>query len=210
MLQLAICDDDPEAAETHRAIAEHCLRQAKSSGRITVYTDSANLLCDITDDRFFYDLILLDIEMPGATGMDLAKKIRPFLQDVKIIFITSHREYAIDAFELSIFRYVPKDDLEQRLPSAVLDALKLLQLEDGRTYTIQTNSRIERISYRNIYSIERDGKMPPSSPGMAFPRYEKASSRFSRSWRRRNFSLLTGAVLSISSMLCRLRMAWCS
>lgn len=158
MLQLAICDDDPEAAETHRAIAEHCLSQAKSSGRITVYTDSANLLCDITDDRFFYDLILLDIEMPGATGMELAKKIRPFLPDVKIIFITSHREYAIDAFELSIFRYVPKDDLEQRLPSAVLDALKLLQLEDGRTYTIQTNSRIERIPYRNIYSIERDGK----------------------------------------------------
>ena len=96
--------------------------------------------------------------MPGATGMELAKKIRPFLPDVKIIFITSHREYAIDAFELSIFRYVPKDDLEQRLPSAVLDALKLLQLQAGRTYTIQTNSRIERIPYRNIYSIERDGK----------------------------------------------------
>ena len=50
------------------------------------------------------DVLTLDIEMPGSTGMETAEKIKPFLPNVKIIFITSHIEYAIDAFELSIFR----------------------------------------------------------------------------------------------------------
>lgn len=77
---------------------------------------------------------------------------------MKIIFITSHIEYAIDAFELSIFRYVPKDDIDQRLPAAIQDAIKLIELEDGKAYTIQTNSRLEKIPYREIYYIERDGK----------------------------------------------------
>ena len=103
-------------------------------------------------------MILLDIEMPGNTGMEIAEKIKPHLPNVKIIFITSHIEYAIDAFELSIFRYVPKNDINKRLFSAIQDAIKLIELEDGKAYTIQTNSRLEKIPYKDIYYIERDGK----------------------------------------------------
>lgn len=158
MLRIAICDDDKNAVLAHRKMAEICLREGESVGEIQVYTNSDNLLCDITEDNFFFDLILLDIEMPGVTGMEIAEKIKPFLPNVKIIFITSHIEYAIDAFELSVFRYVPKNDIDKRLPSAIWDALKLIELEEGKVYTIQTNSRFEKIPYREIYYIEREGK----------------------------------------------------
>lgn len=158
MLRIAVCDDDDMAAETHKKIAENCLTQNGSMGKVSAYSNSSNLLYDITEDGFFYDLILLDIEMPGNTGMEIAEKIKPFLPNIKIIFITSHIEYAIDAFELSIFRYVPKNDLDRRLPAAILDAVRLIELEDGKAYTIQTNSRLEKIPYREIYYIERDGK----------------------------------------------------
>ena len=158
MLHIAVCDDDMSAVQSHRLIAEDCLRQCGSTGEIVTYTDSDNLLYDITEDKFFFDLILLDIEMPGSSGMELAEKIKPCLPDVKIIFITSHIEYAIDAFELSIFRYVPKEDTGKRLPAAIVDAVKLIALQDGRTYTIRTNSRLEKIPYKEIYYIERDGK----------------------------------------------------
>lgn len=158
MLRIAICDDDDSAVKTHKKIAETCLTQSSSAGEIIVYTNSGNLLYDITEDRFFFDLILLDIEMPGNTGMKIAEKIKPYLPNVKIIFITSHIEYAIDAFELSIFRYVPKNDINKRLFSAIQDAIKLIELEDGKAYTIQTNSRLEKIPYKDIYYIERDGK----------------------------------------------------
>lgn len=158
MLHIAICDDDNCAAALHKKIAKACLVQCGSTGEITVYTASDNLLYDITEDGFFFDLILLDIEMPGNTGMEIAEKIKPCLPNVKVIFITSHMEYAIDAFELSIFRYVPKSDIDKRLSCAIQDAIKLIELEEGKAYTIQTNSRLEKIPYKEIYYIERDGK----------------------------------------------------
>ena len=157
MVRIAICDDDKEAVKYHGDIVKDCLRSCGIGYEIATYTQSSNLLFDITDDHFFYDLILLDIEMPGITGMELSEKIKPHLPNVKIIFITSHIEYAIDAFELSIFRYVPKSDLSNRLVSAVVDAAKLIELEVGREYIIQAAGRMEKISYKDIFYIQRDG-----------------------------------------------------
>lgn len=158
MLRIAICDDDNNAVAENKKTAEACLTRSGSAGEITAYTNSDNLLYDIAEDDFFFDLILLDIEMPGKSGMEIAERIKPYLPNVKIIFITSHIEYAIDAFELSIFRYVPKSDIDKRLTSAIQDAIKLIKLEDGKAYTIQTSSRLEKIPYKDIYYIERDGK----------------------------------------------------
>ena len=155
MLHIAVCDDDRNAVQTHKQIAKCCLAQCKSAGEISVYTDSANLLYDITEDGFFFDLILLDIEMPGGSGMELAQKIKPYLPHGKIIFITSHIEYAIDAFELAVFRYVPKDDTARRLPAAITDAVKLLMLEEGKVYTIRTNSRLEKIPYKEMVLVTK-------------------------------------------------------
>ncbi|MBP3486767.1 MAG: response regulator transcription factor [Roseburia sp.] len=158
MLHIAVCDDEETMAAANAAAAEEVLRECGSIGRIATYTDSGNLLYDITEDGFYFDLILLDIEMPGSTGMEIARKIKPALPNAKIIFITSHIEYAVDAFELSVFRYVPKQDREKRLAAAIRDAVKLLAIEEGRIYTIQTSSRLEKIPYREILYIERDGK----------------------------------------------------
>ena len=158
MVRLAICDDEEKMVSLHLDRIRRILEKNRIACETETYTRSENLLYDITEDGFYYDILLLDIEMPGITGMELAEKIRPYLPDVRIIFITSHMEYAIDAYELSIFRYVPKNDLEKRLPSAVLDAVRLAELEEGRVYTIRTNSRLERIPYKEIRYIEKDSK----------------------------------------------------
>ena len=135
MVKIAICDDEEKSVALHEKMVRECLQSAGIGYEVTTYTQSRNLLYDITDDAFFYDLILLDIEMPGISGMELPQKIKGFLPNVKIIFVTSHTEYAIDAFELSIFRYVPKNNLEVKLPAAVLDAARLIELESGQEYT---------------------------------------------------------------------------
>ena len=96
--------------------------------------------------------------MPGISGMEMPQKIKGYLPNVRILFVTSHTEYAIDAFELSIFRYVPKNNLEIKLPAAVIDAAKLVELEAGQEYTIQTANRMEKIPYKDIFYIQRDGK----------------------------------------------------
>ena len=158
MIQIALCDDEEQAVVREEALVKACLQAQGIGCAITTYTQSQNLLDDITDDGFFYDLILLDIEMPGLSGMDLPRRLRAFLPNVRIIFVTSHTEYAIDAFELAIFRYVPKHHLEAKLPAAVLDAAKLIELETGRTYVLQSAGRLEKLLYRDIFYIRREGK----------------------------------------------------
>lgn len=157
MVRIAICDDERENVTLHEAIIKDSLQSCGIGYEITTYTYSSNLLADITEDGFFYDLLLLDIEMPGVTGMELAGKIKPFLPNIRVIFITSHMEYAIDAFELSVFRYVPKNDLEKRLKNAVTDAAKLIELETGKEYIVQAAGRMEKIPYKDILYIQRDG-----------------------------------------------------
>ena len=158
MVKIAICDDEEKSVLLHEKIVRECLQVERIGCDITTYTQSRNLLYDITDDGFFYDLILLDIEMPGISGMEIPQQLKGFLPNVRIIFVTSHTEYAIDAFELSIFRYVPKNNLEVKLAAAVTDAAKLIELEAGQEYTIQTASRMEKIPYKDIFYIQRDGK----------------------------------------------------
>ena len=99
----------------------------------------------------------LILKCPVSQAWNFQKEIKPFLPNIKVIFITSHMEYAIDAFELSIFRYVPKNELEKRLKTAVTDAAKLIDLEVGKEYIIQTAGRMEKIPYRDIFYIQRDG-----------------------------------------------------
>ena len=56
---------------------------------MAAYTYSSNLLSDITEYGFCYGLILLDIKMPSVNGMELTKKIKPLLLNIRVIFITS-------------------------------------------------------------------------------------------------------------------------
>ena len=158
MVKTAVCDDEKGAVLACEKIAREALMKCGCSFEITTYTQSKNLLSDIADDGYFYDLLLLDIEMPGVSGMELAGQIRKYLPNVKIIFTTSHLEYAVDAFELSIFRYVPKNELETRLAPAVAEAARLISLESGKEYVIRSGNRMEKIPYRDIYYIVRDGK----------------------------------------------------
>lgn len=51
-----------------------------------------------------------------------------------------------------------KEHADRRLLAAITDAVKLLELEEGKSYRIQTNSRLEKIPCKEIYYIERDGK----------------------------------------------------
>ncbi|WP_346698121.1 LytTR family DNA-binding domain-containing protein [Catenibacillus scindens] len=174
MIKIAICDDEEKAVDLHEQIVRACLQEEGIGCEIMTYTRSQNLLYDITDDDFFYDLILLDIEMPEISGMEIPQQIKGFLPNVRIIFVTSHREYAIDAFELSIFRYVPKNNLETKLAAAVIDAAKLIELEAGQEYTIRTANRMEKIPYKDIFYIQRDGKNASIVSGIGTSKVRKS------------------------------------
>lgn len=157
MLRVAVCDDLIENAIIIKDFTDIYLKKHCINYDITVYESGKNLLYDLNDGLYF-DLLLLDIEMPDVTGMDLAKFIKEKYPSSRIIFITSHSEYAIDAYEFSIFRYIQKNKLESKLIGALDDFYKMYKLEKNEFYTIQVKNNILKIPYKDILYILKDGK----------------------------------------------------
>ena len=118
MIRIAVCDDEPcFTQQISHVIANHA-RDISPSPETVLYTNSGQLLYDVEEGAHF-DLLLLDIEMPEKDGMSLAASLRRHLPLSLIIFITSHTQYAVKAYELSVFRYIPKSEMETCLPLAL-------------------------------------------------------------------------------------------
>ena len=157
MLQIGICDDEPLLLDEIKKITEDCLRQQQAFSILSAFTDGKALLYEIQDGKHF-DLLLLDIEMPGLSGMELAEQIHALLPDALMIFVTAHYKYAVDAYALHIFRYIPKNQLKERLPHALKDAASLLEIQNTDSYIISSQNRLERIPLKEIFYIEKEGK----------------------------------------------------
>lgn len=157
MIRIGICDDEKRMALQNERLTKEILNHHKILAQIEVYGNGDFLLYDIQEKKYF-DIVLLDIEMPGRNGMDIAAKIKQYLPNTYIIFITSHLKYAIESFELSVFRYIPKENIKEKLEYALLDAVKLINIEEKNEYIIATPNRFEKIAYREIMYIQKDGK----------------------------------------------------
>lgn len=144
MIRIAICDDEMTFVDKINTLISEWSAQNQYFSVIQTFSNGQNLIYDIEDGQH-YDLVILDIEMPAINGMEVADAIRRLLPDILVIFVTSHTEYALDAYELSIFRYISKSDLENKLRHAFLDAVKLIQIQQNDSYIIQNQNRLERI-----------------------------------------------------------------
>ena len=66
-----------------------------------------------------YDLVLLDIEMPGTGGYELALVLKKQYEACEIVFITEHMELVLEAFRFKPAAFVPKGQLAEELPRAL-------------------------------------------------------------------------------------------
>ncbi len=108
------------------------------------------------------DLLLLDIEMPGMTGLELTRNVvsnRPV-----IIFITSRREYAADAFELNVADYIIKPVTAARFIQAVDKAREILEsnseevkLKQDEFIFIRDSNIVRRLRLNDILYAEAMG-----------------------------------------------------
>ncbi len=112
------------------------------------------------------DLLILDIEMPGLTGIELARSL---VNLPMIIFISSHSSYAADAFEVDALDYLVKPVATHRLIRAVDKARQLAELkqqvpanegfkqEDEQSFFIRDKNSFVRINYAEVIYIESLG-----------------------------------------------------
>ncbi|MDO5411717.1 MAG: LytTR family DNA-binding domain-containing protein [Lachnospiraceae bacterium] len=155
MISIAVCDDDVSALNKIKACVSKWMYLHKVLFEIRGYESSGEFLFDIEDGKNF-DLILCDIEMPKVSGMEIAKLIREKLPYCITIFITSYIRYAVDAFELNIFRFIPKNQIELRLSGALKDAWEMIRIQQKEYYVIENISYIEKIAYQDIIYIQKD------------------------------------------------------
>lgn len=112
------------------------------------------------------DLLILDVEMPGLTGVQLAKSLS---QIPMLIFISSHPGYAVDAFELDAVDYLVKPASTERLMRAIDKARKLheLKLNTGnaegfkpdtdQSFFIKEKNAFVKIAYKDVLYIQSLG-----------------------------------------------------
>ncbi|MFJ8165677.1 LytR/AlgR family response regulator transcription factor [Streptomyces sp. NPDC096136] len=77
------------------------------------------------------DVVFLDIQMAGLTGLDIARLLAGFARPPLIVFVTAHEGFAVQAFDLKAVDYVLKPVRPERLAEAVRRARALLGRPDG-------------------------------------------------------------------------------
>ena len=106
-LKIAICDDDGSQRDY---LAETVLAWAKKNrhlAELLPYANAKAFLFAYEQEKDF-DILLLDVEMPDISGIELAKAVRRENQSVQIIFITGFYEYFSDGFDVSALHYLIK------------------------------------------------------------------------------------------------------
>lgn len=157
MIHIAICDDDRKYAEEIESMVKECCGEADGLCHGEIYEGSAELMEEIGKGEYF-DIFLLDIEMPGMGGMELAAKIRDILPQTIIIFITSYEKYVFQSFEVQPYRFIPKKRVADMLPNAIKDALDFAKEQEKEFYVVENQNVLEKIPVGNILYIWHHGK----------------------------------------------------
>ncbi len=147
MIKIALCDDDII-----------CLKQ--TSELLKQYTEvPLTLFCfqsgnELLESVEHFDLVLLDIDMPGINGIETGKRIREVDKRVKIIYLTHYMDYALFAFEVHAFAYLLKPIEPKKLFNQLDEALAYLKEAPPSHIEYETLQGIIRLFPKDIYYFE--------------------------------------------------------
>lgn len=132
-MRIAICDDE----KVHLEHTKNALEEAYKSLDllVDVYSDSKAFLERIPKQN--YDLVILDIEMPGMNGIETARRLRAYSDKTAIVFLTSHVEYAIEGYEVNALRYMTKPASAEKLSEVI-------------TYLVEQKKKSKRLFIRDV------------------------------------------------------------
>jgi DNA-binding LytR/AlgR family response regulator len=113
---LIVDDEAPARAELRYLLGQ--FDQVQVVGEATNAEEALVLLRSLD-----YDLVLLDIRMPGGTGLEVAEALREAPNPPKVIFTTAYPDHAVEAFDLAAVDYLVKPFDAERLGRALERAL---------------------------------------------------------------------------------------
>ena len=151
-----IVDDNSIARTTLKQLASR-INDLTVAGECTDAVEAYNFLQEKT-----VDLLLLDIEMPGMNGIELTRSLQG--QRPLIIFTTSKKDYAIEAFELNVVDYLVKPVAPARFIQAIDKARTILEsrademkINNDEFIFIRDSNVVKRLSLDDVLYVEAMG-----------------------------------------------------
>ncbi len=160
-LRVLLVDDESLARARLRTLLGDCTQPAAD-----VHAEAANAVQAMTAlQRETFDVVLLDIHMPGADGLMLARNIAALPQPPAVVFVTAHAEHAVQAFDLEAADYLTKPVRLERLQQALQKVERARQsvrtpLNDQpeETLVIQDRGRTERVPLAEVLYLKAELK----------------------------------------------------
>lgn len=162
MLNFVICDDETSMLKRLSFLFEKAFVNNDFDAKIVLKTtDYRDVLSFMASN--VANVVVLDIEFKNSqiNGLDVAKKIRKFNKDCYIIFITSHFEYVMEAFDYKTFAYLFKNSISLDSISSTLTRLfddvsgttsKFIKIDNKGTFVDLNDVQfIEKSGMRLIY-----------------------------------------------------------
>ena len=153
MIEIAVCDDEAVIREQ----LEQFLKRNVSDCRIEAYAAGEELLAANKS----FDLVFLDIQMQGLSGMETARALRTRKEDMILIFVTGLKECVFEAFDVSAYHYLLKPLEEEKLGEVLERALGEVRKRKSQEKTkllIQTRNRSVNLDQSAILYLESRGK----------------------------------------------------
>lgn len=147
-MRIAICDDEKKFIDDFKRITDKLYRSLDII--VDTFSSGAELLKSFKNRA--YDLVFLDIEMPGMDGITLAEKLREISEEVGIVFLTGHIEYAIQGYEVNALRYLTKPADESKVKDIIDRVIK--KTEGEKLLWIKTDEGEKKIRLSEVMFIE--------------------------------------------------------
>ena len=126
-LRVLLVDDEALARARLRVLLADC--RAPSADVLAEAATAAQAITAIRQQAF--DVILLDVRMPGMDGVQLAQAIASMPEAPAVVFVTAHAEHAVQAFEVQAVDYLTKPVRLERLQQALQKVERLAHIKSG-------------------------------------------------------------------------------
>lgn len=157
MLQLAFCDDDLSELQTIQTLLDRYRVARNQEIRYTAFQNAWDLLAEV-ERGTRYDVLLLDVLMPGQNGIEVAGELRQYDNNVKIIFLTSSPEFAVQSYAVGAYFYQLKPIWEDSFFRLTDSVIAECRRADQRSLILRCKTGISRIDLDQLLYCEVLGR----------------------------------------------------
>lgn len=151
MFNIIICDDEQIFSDAISKQINNIMASENIEYEITCCRDTVELNDALKIKQ--YDLLFLDIRMPGASGMEYAKRLRNAGNNIQIVFVTSNTEYAYEAYETYPLTFLRKPIQKPALQRAILKCMEMKKERPSVVFKDKKRGMVA-VPYLNIYYAE--------------------------------------------------------